>query len=44
MLELAKRLSSRTWEQTEDIEALIKSHKKDGVNVEENDGKIYRYI
>ncbi|KAI9247106.1 hypothetical protein EDC94DRAFT_626495 [Helicostylum pulchrum] len=37
MLELAKRLSLRTPEQTEEIEALIKNHKRDGIYVEEND-------
>lgn len=39
LLELAKRLSLRTREQTEEIEALIKNHKRDGMTVEENDGK-----
>lgn len=39
MLELAKRLCSRSSEQTEEIEALIKNHKKDGIHIEENDGK-----
>lgn len=40
MLELAKRLSLRTPEQTEEIEALIKNHKRDGIYVEENDGNL----
>jgi hypothetical protein len=40
MLELAKRLSNRTTEQTEEIETLIKNYKRDGINVEENDGKV----
>lgn len=44
MLELAKRLSLRTPEQTEEIEALIKNHKRDGIYVEENDGNKYIYI
>lgn len=42
MLELAKRLCSASTEQTEEIEALIKNHKKDGIHVQENEGKLSR--
>ncbi|KAI7901160.1 yeats family-domain-containing protein [Cokeromyces recurvatus] len=37
ILELARRLSSRTMDQTEEIESIIKSHKKEDMLVEEND-------
>ncbi|KAI9475666.1 MAG: yeats family-domain-containing protein [Benjaminiella poitrasii] len=37
ILELARRLSSRTIEQTEEIKAIIKSHKRDDMLMEEND-------
>ncbi|KAI7873292.1 uncharacterized protein EV154DRAFT_528370 [Mucor mucedo] len=37
MLELAKRLCAGSSEQTEEIEALIKAHKKDGIQLQENE-------
>lgn len=37
MIELARRLSTATFAQTEEIEALIRNHKREGQNVEEND-------
>ncbi|KAI8986421.1 class I glutamine amidotransferase-like protein [Pilobolus umbonatus] len=37
MLELARRLSSRTSDQAEEIEILIKTHRKEGAITEEND-------
>lgn len=40
MIELARRLSTATFAQTEEIEALIRNHKREGQNVEENDGII----
>lgn len=40
MVELARRLSTATFAQTEEIEALIRNHKREGLNVEENDGMI----
>lgn len=37
MLELARRLSNRTPEQTEEIEILIKANRQDNVKIEENE-------
>lgn len=40
MIELARRLSTGTFAQTVEIETLIRNHKREGLNVEENDGII----
>jgi hypothetical protein len=38
MIELARRLSSRTPEEIEEIESLITSHRKDDILLEANEG------
>jgi hypothetical protein len=40
ILELARRLSFRTSEQTEEIETMIKKYVKDSSTVEETEGKM----
>jgi hypothetical protein len=38
MIELARRLSLRTPEQTEEIESIIINHRKEDMLLEENEG------
>lgn len=43
MLELAKRLSSMSAEQTHEVESIILNNRRDDVLLEENDGN-YQFV